>query len=197
MELTAWVLSKRPRYRTMNHVARAGGGRHTSSSIGRTVVRWRSETIWEERRMDHLHQVLGAKVREWREEGYPCDEFPAITEILVGHLVCSLPFLHYGRAPPSPYGPPTASSRPSQSMPLLPSAFPPRRATTAPLKWRRISVPRTRRSFQPLDDLFGTLGIVSFQRPPGEDSPHRLGHVQPGGSQRRVEHHDSPGEHPQ
>jgi hypothetical protein len=32
--------------------------------------------------MDHLHQVIGAKVREWRERGYPCDEFPAITEIL-------------------------------------------------------------------------------------------------------------------
>lgn len=32
--------------------------------------------------MIHLHQVLGSKVREWREDGYPCDAFPAITEIL-------------------------------------------------------------------------------------------------------------------
>ena len=32
--------------------------------------------------MVHLHQVLESKVRQWREEGYPCDEFPAITEIL-------------------------------------------------------------------------------------------------------------------
>ncbi len=31
--------------------------------------------------MDHLHQVIGAKVREWRERGYPCDEFPAITGV--------------------------------------------------------------------------------------------------------------------
>ncbi|MBA3425710.1 MAG: hypothetical protein H0U04_14470, partial [Rubrobacter sp.] len=32
--------------------------------------------------MDYLHQVLASKVREWRDTGYPCDEFPAITEIL-------------------------------------------------------------------------------------------------------------------
>lgn len=32
--------------------------------------------------MEHLHQIIEAKVREWREEGYPCEEFPAITEIL-------------------------------------------------------------------------------------------------------------------
>lgn len=32
--------------------------------------------------MEHLHRDIGTKVREWREGGYPCDEFPAITEIL-------------------------------------------------------------------------------------------------------------------
>lgn len=32
--------------------------------------------------MEHLHQMCATKVKEWREGGYPCEEFPAITEIL-------------------------------------------------------------------------------------------------------------------
>lgn len=32
--------------------------------------------------MEHLHQVLAVSVRGWREAGYPCEEYPAITEIL-------------------------------------------------------------------------------------------------------------------
>ena len=45
----------------------------------RAIDLWRASI---KEAMIHLHQVLGSKVREWREDGYPCDEFPAITEIL-------------------------------------------------------------------------------------------------------------------
>src|SRR3954453_8535700 len=71
------------------------------------------------------------------------------------------------------------------------------RPTATPLKRRRISVPSSRRLLQPLDDLLGLLRIMTLQRSPLEYPLHRLGHVQPGGSQRRVEHHNSSGEHPQ
>lgn len=32
--------------------------------------------------MTHLHEVLAERVNEWREQGYPCEQFPAIAEIL-------------------------------------------------------------------------------------------------------------------
>ena len=53
--------------------------------------------------MEHLRQMCAGKVREWREAGYPCPAFPAITEILEyqvqseevadGRLVGNLRFL--------------------------------------------------------------------------------------------------------
>src|SRR6056297_160796 len=30
----------------------------------------------------HLHQILAERVNLWREQGYPCDQYPAIAEIL-------------------------------------------------------------------------------------------------------------------
>jgi len=30
----------------------------------------------------HLHRQIGARVEEWRSKGYPCDEYPAIAEIM-------------------------------------------------------------------------------------------------------------------
>jgi hypothetical protein len=32
--------------------------------------------------MEHLYQALKSATRQWREEGYPCEDFPAIGEIL-------------------------------------------------------------------------------------------------------------------
>lgn len=32
--------------------------------------------------MDYLHELLRQKVESWRQAGYPCDEFPAIAEVL-------------------------------------------------------------------------------------------------------------------
>lgn len=32
--------------------------------------------------MENLHQIIRSKVDEWRDSGYPCENFPAITEIL-------------------------------------------------------------------------------------------------------------------
>lgn len=32
--------------------------------------------------MSHLHEVLAGRVSEWREQGYPCEQYPAIAEIL-------------------------------------------------------------------------------------------------------------------
>jgi len=32
--------------------------------------------------MSHLHEALAGRVDEWRSQGYPCDEHPAISEIL-------------------------------------------------------------------------------------------------------------------
>ena len=113
---------------------------------------------------------------------------------LVGHLTRVPPFLQDG--PASADRPPCASSASSHSVPSLASAISSCRPTATPLKRRRILVPSSRHRLQPLDDLFGLLGIVPFQCPPGKDPLHRLAHVQPAGSQRRVEHHDSSCKHP-
>jgi len=32
--------------------------------------------------MNHLHQLIAAQSRKWREADYPCERFPAIAEIL-------------------------------------------------------------------------------------------------------------------
>jgi len=32
--------------------------------------------------MPHLYEILDQRTREWREQGYPCDDFPAVAEIL-------------------------------------------------------------------------------------------------------------------
>ena len=34
------------------------------------------------RSMPHLYEILDQRTRTWREQGYPCDDFPAIAEIL-------------------------------------------------------------------------------------------------------------------
>jgi len=32
--------------------------------------------------MKHLHQIWAEESNRWRDEGYPCDDFPTIGEIL-------------------------------------------------------------------------------------------------------------------
>jgi hypothetical protein len=32
--------------------------------------------------MNHLYEALAAETQQWREAGYPCEEYPVIAEIL-------------------------------------------------------------------------------------------------------------------
>src|SRR5215218_8075246 len=129
-----------------------------------------------------------------RQEGCVIRE-QRVSVKLVGRLTRVSPFFH--DAPPPSYRPSPTDSATSQSMTTLSSASPAQRPATAPLKRCRVPVPPTRRSLQPLDDLFGLARMLSRERTPNEDALDRLAHVQPTAPERRVEHHDPPGEHPQ
>ena len=37
--------------------------------------------------MNHLYQILAERTRQWRENGYVCQQFPAISEILQFQLI--------------------------------------------------------------------------------------------------------------
>src|SRR5918994_1737842 len=49
--------------------------------------------------MNHLHQLIAAQSREWREADYPCEEFPAIAEILEYQADLETKTLRYLRKP--------------------------------------------------------------------------------------------------
>jgi len=49
--------------------------------------------------VEHLHQRLAALVAQWRTDGYPCDDYPAIAEILEYAVESESGTLRYLRAP--------------------------------------------------------------------------------------------------
>ncbi|NLW07143.1 MAG: DEAD/DEAH box helicase family protein [Clostridia bacterium] len=49
--------------------------------------------------MDHLYQVLASQAQQWREAGYPCEEFPAVGEILEWQTDAETGDLRYLRKP--------------------------------------------------------------------------------------------------
>lgn len=49
--------------------------------------------------MDHLGEALATRTQQWREQGHPCEEFPAIGEILDYQTHLETGGLRYLRAP--------------------------------------------------------------------------------------------------
>ena len=49
--------------------------------------------------MANLHEQLAAAVEEWRKQGYPCDAYPAIAEILEWSQDSEAGALRYLRCP--------------------------------------------------------------------------------------------------
>ena len=69
-------------------------------------------------------------------------------------------------------------------------------ARAAPDEGRRLGVPADHRGGQPIHHLLDCLGVVPVQGPPGEDPLDRLGHVEPGPTERSVEGQNPVGEEP-
>ena len=49
--------------------------------------------------MSHLHQLLASRTSEWRQAGYSCEEFPAISEILEWQVEGESKSLRFLRSP--------------------------------------------------------------------------------------------------
>jgi type III restriction enzyme len=49
--------------------------------------------------MNNLHQILAQHTKEWREAGYPCDDYPAISEILEYQIEPETKILKFLRKP--------------------------------------------------------------------------------------------------
>src|SRR5258708_6734815 len=73
---------------------------------------------------------------------------------------------------------------PSQTCPLTSSS-----SFAIPDKRCGILVPTCHGLFQPVHDLQGALRILSAERTTDDDALHRLGHVEPGAPNGRVERH--------
>ena len=82
-------------------------------------------------------------------------------------------------------------------MAALPAAIPAGSTLTTPFKRRWRLIPMMSNGREPADDLIRRLRIASSQGAPDENILDRLGHVQPGGAQWRVERHDAVGNQPE
>src|SRR5918995_7535033 len=70
-------------------------------------------------------------------------------------------------------------------------------ALAAPLEGGGVGVPAPCGRLEPVDDIVRGTGGLAGERAADEDALDRLGHVQPGAAERRVERHDAVGDQPQ
>src|SRR3954454_11554565 len=70
-------------------------------------------------------------------------------------------------------------------------------ALTVPGEGRGIGVPAARGRLEPVDDVVRGGRRLSVERATDEDALDRLGHVEPGAAQRRVQRHDAVLDQPQ
>ncbi len=93
-------------------------------------------------------------------------------------------------------GCPGIAARTAQRVALFPCPLAACSPLATPHEGRRVGVPAPYFRRQPGHQLGAGLRMVTLQRPPRENALHRLGQVQPGATQRRVERHDAVLEQP-
>src|SRR5688572_2070932 len=79
----------------------------------------------------------------------------------------------------------------------LTTAFASELALAGPLEGRGIGVPAPRRRFEPVDDVVWGCRGRTGERAADDDALDRLGHVQPGATERGVQWHNAVLDQPQ
>lgn len=108
--------------------------------------------------------------------------------LLVGRLICGLPFLEQGFVGAN--GTEGTGTRASQGMFALPTALTAQRAFTAPDKGSGLAVPAASHGLQIVNDGLGRLWLLTIEGAADENALDRFGHVEPGTAQRGIERQD-------